>query len=94
MSLRDCPDVSGMTLFDADLMAVLGLRTTAFYARKKSGLFDRFKVIPQFGGRTQYSGRLVQEWRDAKNATTKADTGTLAGRSPVALRLLAHARSR
>lgn len=63
-SLRDCADVAGLTLYDADLMAILGLGKSAFYPRKKSGLYRFLEVRPQLGGRTQYSGELVQRWRN------------------------------
>jgi hypothetical protein len=61
--LRECHDVSGLTLTDRQLMDVLNLKKSSFFAKKAKGLFRFLEVEPRLG-RTEYSGLLVQRWRD------------------------------
>jgi hypothetical protein len=75
--LRDRHDVSGLTLSDADLMDILGLKRSAFGLRKKAGYYKRFLCRPQIGNRTQYSGTLVQKWRDGFGKDDRLGVGRL-----------------
>lgn len=72
--LRQRADVSGLLLDDNDLMQIVGLKKSAFYRKKKDGLYQRFEVTPQLTGYTQYSGALVQRWRDG--AANELDLNT------------------
>lgn len=65
MSLRDLHDVSGLTISDRELMEILGLKKSEFYKRKAQRLYEFLECRPQLGRGTQYSGALVQRWRDA-----------------------------
>lgn len=81
MSLRDCQDVSGLTLSDAELMEILGLKKSEYYRRRKRGLYERFEVERAVGSRRQYSGTLVQRWRDGAGKAPSRGAGTTQGAS-------------
>ncbi len=50
-------------LHDRDLMRVLGIKHSRFYARKKTGEFEFLQLRPQpKDGGTLYSGHLVTRW--------------------------------
>jgi hypothetical protein len=52
---------AGELLGPDDLRAILGMRPTQFYKRKKHGEFDRFLVRHPIGARC-YSGVLVHRY--------------------------------
>jgi predicted DNA-binding transcriptional regulator AlpA len=60
----DARDLTGRLLNDDELMAVLGIKKTSFYQKKKEHLFEFLETRPQLTGYTQYSGTLVQRWLD------------------------------
>lgn len=70
MSLRDLRDVSGLTLSDRELMELLDLKKSEFYKRRKLGAFVFLECSPRLGRRRQYSGALVQRWRDGVGASS------------------------
>ena len=49
-------------LTDRDLMRVVGLRHSAYYARRSAGAFTFLIARPLLPGLTRYSGRLVERW--------------------------------
>jgi hypothetical protein len=53
---------TGLLLGDSQLMTIIGVSRTKFYAMKKAGAYDFLKVRPQLSGHTRYSGTLVQNW--------------------------------
>lgn len=68
-TLRECADVSGRTLSEQEFMDLLDIRKSTYYARKKEGRYRFLEVTKgpdgkHLGHKTEYSGALVQRWRD------------------------------
>jgi hypothetical protein len=68
----DARNLTGRLLNDDELMAVLGIKKTSFYQKKKEHLFEFLETRPQLTGYTQYSGTLVQRWLDGAGRIHKA----------------------
>lgn len=65
MSAKPLRDPLEPALTDTDLMRVLGIRKSKFYAHKREGRFDHLKIRPLYAGQhTRYSRTKVQQWLD------------------------------
>jgi hypothetical protein len=51
-----------VVLTDDQLMRVLGVRKSTFYAKKKLGRYRKLEVRPPMTTATRYSGALVRAW--------------------------------
>lgn len=56
--MRELPPL----LTDRDLMDLLGIRKSQFYAKKALGTYRHLEARPPMTGRTRYSGSKVQAW--------------------------------
>jgi hypothetical protein len=53
-------------LTDGELMRVLGVGKSCFYAAKKLGRYRKLEVYPPMTRTTRYSGARVREWASAQ----------------------------
>jgi hypothetical protein len=53
-------------VFDADLMAIIGLKHSQYCVKKAAGEFRFLEMRPQLSGNTQYSGLLITRWLRAE----------------------------
>lgn len=79
MSLRDLRDVSGLTLSDAELMEILGLKKSEYYRRRKEGRYEFLECERGLASGRLYSGALVQKWRDGAGKAPARGAGTTQG---------------